>query len=404
MKLLTMMAVLLTAVASYCQEAGYYVTKSGQKVNVEFEKRPGFGATELSVKKPGGGYEKISLSDINEFGVPNVYRMQRFDVDADLSVDRYTKVSPKSEAIFQNRSLFMESLVDGDASLYVYEDGYFTNYFYSVKSKNIPLTQLLHKDFVLASGEAGTNNKFRQQLFENVSCEGDKVSDFTKRNYARKELVEVFNRYNTCKGGGSTELKGSDRGLAIKLAVFAGYSVNKYESVVEGRSGSENFGSPQGGFEVEALFPSKQFSFFGRLGFSKATAEATSIRRMSSSTTIAVISKLDMPYADLYLGSRYYVLSSQRNKLYVDAAASLIIPFNGKVGISTIVNDNGVVTDETSFKLSSNLGFAFAAGYIFNDKWGAEFRYNTTQNLLGDKTPIEGNFSRMSLNVRYTIL
>lgn len=403
MKLLAMMAVLLAATASYCQEAGYYVTKSGQKVNVEFEKRPSFGATELSVKKVGGGYEKVPLESIDEFGVPNVYRMQRFEVDADLSVDRYTKASPKAEGIFQKKSLFMESLVDGDASLYMYEDGYFTNYFYSVKSKNIPLTQLLHKDFVLASGEAGTNNKFRQQLFENVSCEGGKVSDFTKRNYARKELVEVFNRYNTCKGGGSTEMKGSERGLAIKLAVFAGYSVNKYETVFDGRSGSENFGSPQGGFEVEALFPSKRFSIFARVGFSKASAEAASSRRYSS-TTVITTNKLDMTYADLYLGPRYYVLSSQRNKLYVDAAAALINPINGKADIYSEANGVASTDAAASFKLSANLGFAFAAGYIFNDKWGAEFRYNTTQNLLGDKTPIEGNFSRMSLNIRYTIL
>ena len=105
-------------------------------------------------------------------------------------------MSYNREPEFNKEQLFLKQLITGKATLYSYEDSNLTRYFFS--NGNSIIEQLIYKSFKKTNNIVGKNNRFRQQLYTELKCEDLLSKDFEKIEYNKKDLIDLFIKFNHC--------------------------------------------------------------------------------------------------------------------------------------------------------------------------------------------------------------
>lgn len=77
-----------------------------------------------------GDTKNLSIDQIKEFGIYNTSKYVRVKVKMDRSSEIADKISSKRNSIFNEELLFLNVLVEGDATLYLYEDHNLKRFFF----------------------------------------------------------------------------------------------------------------------------------------------------------------------------------------------------------------------------------------------------------------------------------
>jgi hypothetical protein len=352
-------------------EPGYIIKDNGERIeclikNEDWRFSPEsfvFRETETAPERKG------TLLDIQSFGIGDYVRYERHTVDIDRSSsDNLKTISSEKGPAFEEETLFLRLMLDGEIRLLIYEDNALNRFFYQIEEETPQ--QLIYKKYLTNENVIRTNNTYRQQmrnLFKD--CPSIPESDLDRANYFGKTIVKLFSRYSECKGSEIVNYaERNKKPFIFHITPRVGGSLNNNTSVEFMASilpqRNTDFSSkliPRLSLEVEFLLP------FNRNKWSilvEPTYRSYSDRQQLQVETV----EIDLNTFDIPIGLRHYFFLGSNSKVFLNFAGLISIPINSEIRIT---RDFGTIR---TFDIASNGNFALGAGYKFKDKLSVELR------------------------------
>ena len=377
---------LLTSSAVLAQiefEPGYFITNENQTVtclieNNDWKDNPSKFNYRLS---EGAEVQTGDIETVREFGVGSHLRYQRFTVDIDRSPDKASFIkymSRKRTPDFAEETLFLKVVVEGQATLYSYEDANLRRFFY--RTKENPLQQLIYKRYQVRETALATNNRYILQLTQSFQC-GDVPDDLDRMTYTEKALKKTFIQYNECVGSSYTDYVVKKPATRLfRLTVRPG--INNSSLAINSTNNDSrdvDFGSESSfrmGVEAEFVLPFKKnkWSLIVEPTYQKFAA-TTSIPSSTFSGTRTVTAEYTS--WQLPLGVRHYFFLNQSSKLFINALFMMDFP-----------SESSFVKYQNANKLElwQSNALLLGAGYNYRNRVSLEARYATGRNVVPSHT------------------
>jgi hypothetical protein len=383
-------------------EKGYFITNGNQKTecfikNDDWKNNPSNFRYKMT---EDGEIQTQDIAAVKEFGVYNNSKFIRATVKIDRSSNAVSDLSDQKSPILNEEQLFLKVLIEGNASLYYYEDGNLKRYFYS--QGNSEIVQLIHKRYKTSGGDIATNNQFKQQLLSDLVCSTITRNSIDGVAYKKKSLIRFFMDYNSCVNSDIVNYEPIQKEDLFNLTLrprLVNASLDIQNSVSDSRDTS--FGNELGfGFGIEAEFI---------LPFNKnkwgIIVEPT-YQNFKSQETIevdfAVNGQLnveaDYKSIELPIGVRYYFFLDDNSKIFINAA--YVLDFNSSSSIEFIRTD-GSTFDSLEIETRNNA--AFGLGYIYRDRYSLEFRYMTSRDVLNGYPSWSSDYQAFSVIAGFTL-
>lgn len=377
-------------------QKGYYVESDGVRTEgyLEIIDFSGVNSSEKLYfrKEINGQTITIKTDKIVEFGLGEDLKFQKFTFEMD-DVSFYKDFTSDKELTVKSVNYFLNVLVDGEASLYSYEEDNGPKYFYGFKSKPNVVQQLVYKKYI--SGEmVKENNTFKEQLFKEVKCDEQTFNEFVTLKYDKKELIPIFEKYNKCKGNNSK---------VYKNKFEKNTDINVVGIIAVNRFNSESIGYGFGG-EFEVVLPSEKFAFFARLSFESMDAKFTKTYYTANNSNFnEEIYDANYKSFDLFFGARYYFKINNQNKVFVSAAGGVNQPdVSGKLTKRT-TNGSGVYGSTHEIEYTEISFFpSLGAGYLYKNKYAVALEFDIQKTIFRDVGEFYTvRYTKIGLNFRY---
>jgi len=199
---ISLLLLLLTTSSLFAQinfEKGYFISSNGQKTdcyikNVDWVSNPVDFEYKLTLE---GDSKTGRISSVKEFSVPTIFKYQKHTVQVDMSDNELSKMSYDKNPEWKEKTVFLNVLVEGNATLYHYKDSDVSRFFF--KKQYTDITQLIFKSFITKDGDIAENNQFRQKLYTELQCESISRNRVSKLRCIKNDLTSFFVHYNACK-------------------------------------------------------------------------------------------------------------------------------------------------------------------------------------------------------------
>ena len=391
-KQLLFLLALIAYIHSYSQinlEKGYLIDNSNQKTNcfvknVDWQNNP----TEFEYQlTENSSIEKASIETIKEFGIYNTSKYIRVKVKIDRSTGDINNLDYEKKAILKEEILFLKVLVQGNSSLYQYVDNNLNRYFYN--KDNSAIEQLIFKNYKIGT-KLGENNRYKQQLWNNLKCPTFTFDKIKNIDYNKNELVAFFIEYNKCNNNEFINFEEKQKRNLFNLNIRPGLNYSSL-SIQNSLSSSKDakFNNEltfRFGLEAEFIMPFNKDKW--ALIVEPTYQYFKSEKELSTQNIKADYTSIELP-----IGIRHYFFLNSNSKLFFNG--SFIFDLSGN---SMINSDSGPDLEIRTF---NNL--AFGLGYKKNDKYSLEFRYHTDRNLLYDYLIWNSSYKTISLIFGYTL-
>jgi len=388
MKNICILVIFLISFPGFSQinfESGYYINNSGAKINCkirnsDWKNNP----VAFDYKMPTD--EKIFKTDIrqvSEFNIENSYKYRRFTVKIDRSGNDINNLSTDRNPIFETETLFLKSLAEGEANLYVYEDGNLVRYFISTGDHKTA-EQLVYKEFI-TEGYAGENNHFRQQLQALLLSDKMNTADFEKLPYQKKPLVALFLKYNESDPKHTINYEKKQNQGDFNLKPLIGL-VSNHLSIGDNFKKDYVFDKKTSfcaGLEAEYVMPfnRNKWSFFVAPNYQNYKSE---------STVSKVALKADYRYLSVPVGVRHYMFLTNSSKIFINAGFALSFDLDSEISI------NGYKPEVTK-----NSNFFVGAGFGYK-KFAIEIRHDLNHGILAMNN-LKSSFSTTGMVLSYRV-
>ena len=401
MKKITLLICLtIFTLTAYSQktQSGYYINSSNQKITGEFMEGDFFNPNALRFKASGKSFEKLDLDNTIEYGIADDYKFIKRTLLVDNSNLNINQLSQNRDANWVQETLFLNVIVEGDASLYSSKYNGVQKFFYSVGSKGIDTKQLVYKQYMSKGNSTSyavkDNNEYKQQLYVDLRCPEDKpIDDFLALSYDIKDLKKIFTGYNSCaKSDYIVYDNKTGNKLKINYTVFAGLHSTKFglSSVPAPPESSTNINYALG-FELGVILPSQKFGLFLRADYEKISSEASHRRGRQWGDDILTTYSMNTDLLNFSIGPRYFFNISEKHKIFIDAGLQMSFPLGGDLSSNNFI----------LIPLGNSFSFTGGVGYDFNNKFGVELRADSNKDFSAGGVKIE--YTRVGLNLRYTI-
>jgi hypothetical protein len=407
MKKITLFIALLSVIGikSYSQidfEKGYFIDESGNRIeclirNMDWRNNPvGF---EYKVTQD----EKIhtaSVSNIKEFGVYEVLKYIRAIVRIDRSGDKINNMNSNRNPDFQEEQLFLKVLIEGKASLFHYNEGNLTRFFYKLNDSEI--SQLVYKRFLL-NGNVAQNNLFRQQLLLDMECQDITLKDVESLSYEQKDLERFFIKYNKATDSGFLNYQPEVKEHFTILTIRPGLSYSSFSiqnSMTDSRD--TDFGNKTNfriGIETEFILPfnKNKWSILIEPTYQYFKAE----ERKEVSNVAGGIRDTRVKYqsVDFPVGVRHYFFLDDRSKIFANVSFLLSFTIHSTIDFRRI---DGSLYNSLEIEPGKNL--ALGVGYKLINRHSLELRCHTNRQLLSNFYFWDSPYTTISLIYGYSIL
>lgn len=388
-------------------EKGYYIDNNEQKINcfiknIDWKNNP----TEFEYKLSENSEPIMAtIKTAKEFGIDNVSKYIRSTVNIDKSIDNVNSrilISKEKNPVFEEEELFLKVLLEGNASLYLFEMGNSIKFFYSKDGSKIE--QLMYKKYLdLEKNRVNVNKGYKQQLWNDLKCPTFKTSKVENLDYDKKELMHFFVEYNKCNNQESISFEEKEKKDLFNLNIRPGFNISSLtieNSVVNNRN--FNFDNEFGyrfGLEAEIILPfnKNKWSIIIEPTYRQSYKSEKS-REASNVSGGILVSKVDYISIELPIGFRHFFYLNDGSKIF--ANLSCIFDIENNSSIEFIRND-GSKLEELEIKTSYN--FALGIGYKFIDRYSFELRYQTSREILGDYLNWSSDFNTVSLILGYSL-
>ncbi len=405
-KHLLILILAIVCVESYAQisfENGYYINNLDQKIecqikNEDWKNNP----SDFEYRIPGTNESLTEMiGNVKEFAIYNGSKHLRAMVNIDRSKDNAQDLTLERNPLFKTEELFLKVLTEGKASLYEYVDGNLKRYFYNVENSTIE--QLIFKKFKLLDNKIGTNNQFKQQLWEDLKCSSLTLKDAERLSYKRNELIDFFEKYYECTNSEYVSYlpqESSDRFHLTLRPRISNSSLSMRSNPANNKE--TDFESKLGlgvGLEFEFILPFNKNKWSLILEPTYLSFVADKTRDDTKVSCGKLVAEVNYKSIEVPLGLRHYFFLNDNSKLFLNVSYVFDMAMNSSIELKRA---DGVVLDE--FKINSSNYLALGAGYKLNDKYSVELRYFTSKTLLGDYVFWNSDYKTMSLIVGYTFL
>lgn len=371
-------------------EPGYIVTNQGERaevliLNKEWRDNP----TEFSYKySESSNPETGRIQDIKEFGIGDQPIYERFSTQIDQSGDQVRNMSTNPEPNFVEKTVFLQKLVEGEASLYIYNKG--VERFF-VLTPDVGLTPLIHKKY-LQNNSIATNNKFRQQLYNEVSCGENPSPELRKTSYRKQDLVKYFEKYNECRQAEYRVLEESKKKLRVNFSIKAGLDFSTL-TIEKGIyvNGAEIELDPRlrfgGEIEVVMPFNKNKWSIFAEPTYSRIKIERMPFVSEVVHNRHEVDLSLKYEFITTATGLRHYFFLDNFSKIFLSGGFSFVVPLETTVLID---RDERYQLDPELNKIKTEAHLNVGLGYAYRGL-SAEIRYDLPQTATGQNEE-EGHY------------
>ena len=395
-------------------EQGYYIDNSGKKINclirnMDWRGNPTSFQYKITAETR---VETTDILQVQEFGIGNQFKFQRSAVMIDRSSDLNSELSNQRAPEFKTETLFLKVLVEGAANLYQYEGGNVRRFFYSITAKGSEIKPLIFKRY-RQPGRIGINYQFRQQLTNEFNCAGFSKTAIDRMEYKRDLLLRFFDNYNKCIGGTQVLYKRKKAKNSIRLTPRIGLNYAKF-SMEQSSSAPFPFSRnidvefdgkfyPRFGLEFEIALPfgGNKWRLFVDPSYQSYSEKSEFIQNINS-TDIVTTSEIKYATIEFPVGVRHYFYINDNSQLFANASVAFV--FNSTSTIDFEVEGQiGEIADPVLNGTEEY--FSAGLGYLLNNKWSLEARYNTSRDLLGDTTNWTSKFDNsFSLILGYNLL
>ncbi|WGF92455.1 outer membrane beta-barrel protein [Aequorivita marisscotiae] len=373
---------LLATVSAFSQtnfEPGYIIQSNGTQVDCLIKNEDWKGSpTTFVYKLSENGETKIgSVATINEFGSKQSFKYIKATVQIDQSSDVVNNLTFERNPEYKEETVFLKTLVSGKASLYFTFHENAPRYFYSVGDGEIE--QLIYKRYLVTRIKMGTNEFYKQQLANSLTCNSVTENNFENLQYKMSNLVNIITKYNDCENSESIVYNKNKQKAKFNLSVRPGVAFSSFSMQ---RRGDEllHFDSDMGirvGLEAEYILPfnNGKWSIFIEPTYRSYKTEKqylyVDMITFQKYTTISV----NYTSVELPLGGRHYMFVNKDAAFFIDAAVIMDL---------TTLDSEITSTDEDSYDLnvSADAALAFGLGFRYKNKYSLQARYHSGRQLL----------------------
>lgn len=350
--------------------------------NMDWDRNP----TEIEVKTNESEEEEIlSIQDVQSFGIYGASKYIRKEVSMELSENQVGSLSNTSEPQYENEVVFLNVLIEGAASLFMYSDGYQTNYFYKVANSGIQ--PLIYKKYKAPDdAKIRENTRYRQQLWNDLKCPSFEINRFENIRYRKSDLLRLFQQYNECHQEEFTnfEQQRKEGRDLFNISVRPGFNYSTLSirnEFYDHRDAESSQSSFRIGLEAEFILPFNQNKW-------ALVVEPTYQSYKVKEKVFMDNADIDYQSLEIPMGVRHYFFLNEQSKLFVNG--QIIIDIN--LGDSKIGFEHAEAMDVRG---RNNLGFG--AGYTFNNRYSIEFRYQTNREILSDYINWNSDYQTISV-------
>ncbi len=366
-------------------QPGYIITGQEEKVkclinNGDWKNNPDY----IEYRQKNGETKRGTPASIREFRVYGFPKYISAKVKIDTSSMRTSELEYTGKPSFQEKTVFLKTLLEGKYSLYVYITEKYKRYFYR-KNKGEIKPLVYKKYFVVTPDkeEKVAENKFyRQQLWNEFKNYGISKKEIEKLDYTTEDLVAFFNKINRRQKSQidiykkeyvpwHLHLKPAAR--RAKLAVADYY----HHKIID--MGSR--WTYKIGLEMEYILPynNDRWGIFIEPAFHTFKSEQNDY-------------KIDYKALELYAGTRYYIPLQKDLKIFINLAYCLNFDFNSRFYYRP--NKYLEVKDGSNFSMATGLQY---------HKWIVEVRYNHKRNLLTLYNNWQTSFKTLDFSIGYSL-
>ncbi|MHC0445796.1 tRNA modification GTPase [Flavobacterium sp. 3-218] len=400
----------ITGISQIAFEKGYIITENNQKTeclieNMDWKSNPVNFRYRLSEGSP---IINADIKTVKEFSVTGQEKYIRSTVNIDRSTKDLQTMTTEKNPVFHLETLFLQTLMEGNASLYLYDDSTVRRFFY--KTNNSEIKQLVYKTY-LASGDnerakdytdqIAKNNYFREQLYLDLKCDNIQQNEYETLSYTKNALMRIFAKYNKCTNSEFVDLEVKEKKDLFNLTVRPRYnnsSLTMDNSIFEGLD--FDFGQKSSfslGIEAEFILPfnKDRWSIIIEPTYQYYKGEQT----IASSQVVGgtLTGKVDYKSIELPIGVRRYFFINKNTKIF--ANGSLVIDFSNNSKASVTRNDG---SELNKLEIKSGINFGLGLGVKLMDKFSAEVRYQTPRGLLAENPNWGSSYQTTSLIVGYS--
>lgn len=155
---------------------------------------------EIVIKRPdASGIDTLTIREVRAFSVPGELKYIRSSIQVDVSRKKGLSVSEKEEPVYSVKEVFLNALIEGEASLYSYKSSDLYPHYY-INTPETGLIYLIYKAYHSPEKGYRQNNSYRYQLYTRLACHNSKKGRLPKIEYIVDDLFSYVHDYNECTG------------------------------------------------------------------------------------------------------------------------------------------------------------------------------------------------------------
>ena len=301
-------------------ENGYFIDLSGNKTVCLIRNKDWmFNPYSFEYKLDDNSQKlKKGIADVKEFGIGDCIKYLSTSVQMDTSTDKLddAAMSNTYNPEWKEMHVFLKVLVEGKASLYIYEQQDMVRFFY--RHDNSPIEQLVYKKYKTV-GEASfnTNRTYLNQLFIQVNFNKKPLKYFEDINYSLSVLSNWFIKYNRRATPGTSSFVAINNKGSFSPKIFLGVNYLSYHtgsslntSIANIKYNAKN--SFTAGVELESFLPFSKNKFSVIFEGSYLSYKTDAINLLGISTA------LDYTTINISGSIRYNTFITKSTKFLVD--------------------------------------------------------------------------------------
>lgn len=384
-------------------ESGYFINESNKKIdclikNIDWENNPRGFEYKLSENATA---QSIGIQSVKEFAIDSVSKFIRANVKIDKSSDELQNMSHKRNPVFEEEQLFLKVLIEGKATLYIYEDGNLMRFFY--KKDDSQITQLIYKRYFIEINNVAENSYFRQQLYIEFPYEGITLKNIGRIKYNSKSLEQYFINYNTFNDSDYISYVPLKKKGMFNVTLRPGLNISNLS--LENSTTDEwntDFDSEltfRFGIEAEFILPfnKNKWSIILEPTYQYYKSEIT--MKTTAISDSAFIANVDYKSIELPIGVRHYFFFNDDSKMFINA--SCIFDFSSNSTLE-LTRPDGTSLDK-NYEIKSRINMGIGVGYKYKNKYSAEIRYQTKRQILSDYMFWDSNYNTISVIFGYSL-
>lgn len=380
-------------------EPGYFITNDGQKIdgfirNQNKENNPTTFQYRLSEK---GDIKVGTIDSVSSFQILNTtHKYERYTVKIERSSPDIKNLLESKDIIFKEETLFLRVLIQGTASLYVYNIGGNEKFFYQMNNGTVD--PLIHYIYQGAGNTLGEMNSFREQLLKDLQCANITRSAIDRLNYVESELARLFTKFNQCKNSNYentiTMRKKEENQLAVLIGVNSSALELEQKSAPPPPSSGQTGTSPITERTSQKLSPVFGFSYTHVFATVKGAWDLiiepsfqrykNTLRDVILPSGAATELQINYSYLNLPIGVRRSVYMNDNGKLFL----------KGSVAWNLVLNQKKVFGPASTYRTINGLEqngviaiphVILGAGYLMKNKYSIETRYYINNTMLNNE-------------------